>query len=160
MAKTGPKPKTLKTAYQTLLSQRVIDPETDCWLITKGHSVGIGYKRIRADHKDWYIHILSYTLNKGEVTPGNCICHSCDTPNCFNPDHLWEGTHSDNANDKHAKGRVPKGSSHYKSVLTVSAVKFIRENPQLNLGQLSRKFGVSRSSIKAAREYKTWKHVE
>lgn len=34
--------------------------------------------------------------------------HTCDEPACINYDHLFAGTHSDNMNDMHAKGRGRK----------------------------------------------------
>lgn len=40
------------------------------------------------------------------VAPGLFACHSCDNPNCVNPDHLWEGSNKDNLRDASAKGRV------------------------------------------------------
>jgi hypothetical protein len=33
------------------------------------------------------------------IYPGYWAIHSCDEPSCVNPDHLREGTHSDNARD-------------------------------------------------------------
>lgn len=34
------------------------------------------------------------------------VCHRCDTPPCFNPDHLFVGTRRDNVADMWRKGRA------------------------------------------------------
>lgn len=33
------------------------------------------------------------------------VCHKCDNTPCFNPEHIFQGTHQDNTNDCIAKGR-------------------------------------------------------
>lgn len=40
-----------------------------------------------------------YEYIHGTVKRGLYICHTCDVPSCWNPNHLYAGTASDNAKD-------------------------------------------------------------
>ena len=39
------------------------------------------------------------------VFPRGYACHACDTPQCCNPLHVWDGSARDNARDRERKGR-------------------------------------------------------
>ena|ERR1700687_203803 len=76
---------------------------TPCWLWTgcvdkDGYSVTrIGYRKISA-HKAAFIFFYNFE-------PQLHVCHKCDIPGCFNPEHLFEGTQKDNIQDAVSKGR-------------------------------------------------------
>lgn len=65
-----------------------------------------GYGKIRIRKFLWRIHRLAYLVFKGPAPL--LVCHSCDNRRCWNPDHLWLGTHKDNTQDSIRKGRFNK----------------------------------------------------
>jgi hypothetical protein len=65
-----------------------------------GQFVGPPIKELRAHRYSW---VLAY----GPIPDGLLVCHRCDNPPCVRPDHLFLGTHLDNALDMMAKGRKP-----------------------------------------------------
>ena len=77
-----------------------------CWLWTGGASRGYG--RFQAGGKKYLAHRLAYEIAHGSIEPGNIVCHTCDTPLCVNPSHLFQGTDGDNAADRTLKGRSIK----------------------------------------------------
>lgn len=50
-------------------------------------------------------HRVMYLLTHGKLRRGHVILHACDNTLCHNPQHLTEGTHTDNMRDMVAKGR-------------------------------------------------------
>lgn len=86
-------------------------PGDDCWLWTgatahKGYGyIGIG-SVVNGTRRNIHTHRLSYILCRGDIPRGLFVLHSCDTPACVNPSHLFLGTNSDNMQDCSAKGRL------------------------------------------------------
>src|SRR5262245_12283312 len=77
---------------------------TECWLwVGARNNGGYGYMA----YKGWSegVHRVSWITNRGPIPNGIYVCHHCDTPNCFRPDHLFLGTPQDNVADMIAKGR-------------------------------------------------------
>lgn len=84
--------------------------ENGCWLTKRNINKNV-YQRIVFNGKRVAAHVLSAILfcnhNKKLLA-----CHSCDTPACFNPNHLFSGTNSDNQHDALKKNRL--GSNRIK----------------------------------------------
>lgn len=80
--------------------------DTGCWDWTGPKAIA-GYGRFRVNNRIEFAHRFSYRLHHGELVEGMVVMHSCDNPKCVNPEHLSQGTKSDNALDMYAKGRHP-----------------------------------------------------
>jgi len=154
MGLRGPLPKTIAEVWKELLAEAKQDGE--CLLIERGHSTGIGYRRRRADYKEWYIHQIADQMARGPVPEGTVLMHSCDRPNCINPDHIKRGTHTLNAIDKFRKQRHMFGERHYRTRLTVDKVREIRE-AQGSYTELSKRFGISRGGIHNIKSGRSWR---
>jgi hypothetical protein len=84
----------------------------DCWYYHR--------KQVFHDKKFYYITRLIAFINNLKDPEGNLflmdpkyhICHHCDNPKCFNPEHLFVGTALDNNRDRNNKGRQAKGEQN------------------------------------------------
>jgi|SRR3990167_394241 len=89
--------------HERLMLRRHINQETGCWEFT-GCLTKAGYGQIRHNKKVLYTHHVSFEYYCGD-RKNNCVLHKCDNPMCFNPEHLFLGTHRDNMIDMTKKGR-------------------------------------------------------
>lgn len=77
-----------------------------CWLWQGPKLVSGGYGVLQLGRRyKQRAHRVSYELHTGIIPAGMHVCHSCDTPACVNPNHLWLGTNRQNQADKMQKGR-------------------------------------------------------
>lgn len=56
-----------------------------------------------------YAHRIAWALFYGTRLGAYEGCHTCDTPTCCNPHHIWNGTHAQNHQDSTIKGRRHRG---------------------------------------------------
>jgi hypothetical protein len=67
-----------------------------------------GYSQITVNGKRVYAHRHALENKIGRaIRPKFEACHTCDTPNCIEPEHLYEGTHRQNINDTITRNRRP-----------------------------------------------------
>jgi hypothetical protein len=85
---------------------REVNEVTGCWEWTKSRGEK-GYGQIWVVDKFIRVSRAAYEEYVGPIPEGMLVCHHCDNPPCFNPDHLFVGTQSDNIKDCVAKGRWP-----------------------------------------------------
>ena len=150
------KPEPLTAAERFAL---YVDKTGNCWLWT-GACERTGYGAFRFEGRQLKAHRYAWELENGPIPKGMIVCHHCDVRACVRPSHLFLGTTLDNIRDKQAKGRQPYGVDIRSSKLTPPQVLEIRLLfPSTTLSELSRQYGVSVPSIKAAVTGKTWKHV-
>lgn len=128
--------------------------QSGCWIWVKGKNQ-YGYGLIYAKPKKRLVTHLMYERYKGPIQSGMIIMHTCDTPECCNPDHLISGTQRDNMRDCVAKGRSNKGSRNGLAKLDEDTVNLIRDEIGTQIA-IAEKYGVHQSTISLIKRGKTW----
>jgi hypothetical protein len=92
-----------------LMKNRHVDAKTGCWVWRPLKSKKTP-RHTYARRSNLYIHRLSAYLFLGpSPSPEKIwVCHKCDNPPCFNPNHLFWATPSENTLDSVQKGRFTR----------------------------------------------------
>lgn len=109
-----------------------------------------GYGSILVAGKGLKAHRLAYTLFRGPIPEGMCVCHICDFPGCVNPAHLFLGTHAENVKDRNAKGRgnQPGEKNYYPAKISDRSVIEMRTQYAaggITYQRIADRFGISAS---------------
>lgn len=163
----APRPLTLEqsraSARARLYLRRYIVPG-GCWEWT-GPTYPNGYGRISFCSYPETVHRVSWIVHVGAISEGQCVLHSCDNRPCFNPKHLFLGTHQDNHDDKIAKGRMRHGhrcgEANSGAKLTWQNVEEIRR--RCDAGEttykLAEELGVSQALVWNVWHGKAWRYA-
>jgi len=133
--------------------------EGDCWVFV-GAQNSDGYGTISIDGKQQILSRVAFNELVEPLTPGMFVCHKCDNPPCWNPDHLFQGTASDNTKDMLSKGRArpPWGERAHTSKLTESDVRRIRNMIKNGVPrqEIAAQFGVTRGCVWGISSGRNW----
>jgi hypothetical protein len=131
-----------------------------CWE-WQGALDGTGYGRVWDGARLTGAHRLAYRMFKGPISDA-CVLHHCDNPRCVHPDHLFLGSHGENARDKAAKGRAQclRGSANGNSILSEAQVLAIRQIGRSKpLRSIAAEFGITVSHAHDIIARRTWQHL-
>jgi len=152
----------LRLTEQEFWDRTEPEPNTGCW-IWLGCRNEHGYGSLRADGQPWLAHRRAYTLKYGPIPEGIKVCHSCDSPPCCNPTHLFLGTQAVNVADCVSKGRMPdrRGERHPRVKLTEEIVRAIRGLSAIGTSyvDLAERFGITRHYAWPIVQRRTWRHI-
>lgn len=137
--------------------------DDECWLWI-GSILKSGYGSLSINGKTCRAHTVAFELAKGPVPAGFEVCHTCDTPRCVNPAHLFAGTHAQNMRDMKVKGRVKatRGEQHYHSKLNAGAVRYIRflwMFTPMTASRIGAFFGIKKNTVMHVIN-DSWRHIK
>lgn len=132
---------------------------SDCWLWTAKTNGKYGQFYFNGWHQG--AHRVSWMLHRGPIPDGLHVCHTCDTPLCVRPDHLFVGTSAENMRDCVRKRRFnkPQGEEMWAAKQAEAQAISIRAlySGGKTLREISAELGVPLTLARTAVE--KWRHL-
>ncbi len=125
-----------------------------CWYWTASvdHK---GYGKFNIGGKTKMAHQLAYIFWNGEYDHSLYVLHTCDTPGCVNPVHLYLGTQARNLHDMLLRGR---GNTQKLKEQQVRCIKKLI--PILRNKTLSKWFNINPRAISDIRHNQHWEWLD
>lgn len=106
-------------------------------------------------------HRLAYMSTHKMKDKNNLVLHKCNNKKCVNPNHLYEGDHSDNLKDYYNSDSL----NYYKGKLTEEDVRVIKKllknkSKRGFFKELAKIYKVSPRTISHINTGNSWRHVE
>lgn len=132
--------------------------ENGCWQWNSGRQYPefyTGGRYVRASRYVWQKH------NGRPLAATECVCHSCDNPQCVNPYHLFVGTHADNMKDKAAKGRTHRPKGHLNGRARVNAetateIRKLYATGTVSQQRIADMYGIGQQTVSHIIRRSTW----
>lgn len=132
----------------------------------KGQGLGYGTYRYRGARGTAHrvVYCKTHNLLLADIK-GLVVRHTCDNARCINPEHLVLGTHKDNMQDRHNRGRTSMGVDMPQAKLSAKQVQFIREHyvrysKEWGTVAIARILGVSHRTVQSVTSGVAWAHIE
>jgi hypothetical protein len=131
----------------------------ECWPWLASTRNGYGQFWMRG--KNFVASRVAFFLAHGRWPVADAL-HSCDNPPCCNPNHLRDGTDSDNAQDKLERGRhvANPGQTHGNAIFSDAQAERIRAlKGRLSQARLARLLGCAQTTISYIQSGNGWRHL-
>ncbi len=132
--------------------------ENNCWRCTSHCLSDQGYVKLTMNGKQTYGHRYMYEQKYRKPTL-EVLRHTCDNRWCINPDHLIEGSHNDNVQDRVTRNRSAKGIKNGRAKLTEQNVIDIYNDNITPKMHIAAKYNIDPKVIRDIKQKNTWKHL-
>lgn len=139
-------------------------PVTECgcwiWMLS---SARFGHGQLTFRYEHLAAHRASWMAFRGPIPEGMHVLHTCDIPQCVNPDHLYLGKDLENARDRMERGRAtlpPRniGDDHPNAKITAETAREIKYATG-TAKEISERTGVHYQTVHSIRAGRNWSHI-
>jgi len=127
-----------------------------CHICTSHPQTGGGYIVFRRCGKRYSLHRYIFEQVHSKIPEGLVVRHTCDTPQCINPDHLILGTQLENIRDQYKRGENSKVGN---SKLTIGEVREIKKLNGLQR-EIAKMYNIHQVTVSQIKTGTNWKNVE